>query len=114
MAHYGLSQLNNLQDKTTIKGRYLFFIFSLISLIYIKLNLINFEIFLNSLTFLNQFIILIGISSLITAFFYYIKITDLIFKFLLDIKFKFSKYQKYYNVNLYETIEAILLLEADR
>ena len=76
-------QLRELQDKTTPKGAYFFFSFSIVIFTFITIGIVIIESFLFPIKYLGIYILILSLASLITAFLYYIKPDILLLKFIL-------------------------------
>ena len=109
MTAYYTGQFRDIQDKTTYKGVYFFLSISIVFFI-INLNPDNnLSNFLNVFESFELYIIILSVSSISTAFFYYFKGEILIFKLIIILKNRKGKFPKYKNVKLHSGIDHIFI-----
>jgi len=109
MTAYYTGQFRDVQDKTTYKGVYFFLSISIVFFI-INLNPDNnLSNFLNVFESYELYIIILSVSSILTAFLYYFKGEILIFKLIIILKNRKGKFPKYKNVKLHSGIDHIFI-----
>ncbi len=109
MTAYYTGQFRDTQDKTTYKGAYFFLSISIVFFI-INLNPDNnLSNFLNVFESYELYIIILSVSSILTAFLYYFKGEILIFKLIIILKNRKGKFPKYKNVKLHSGIDHIFI-----
>ena len=109
MTTYYTGQFKDIQDKTTYKGVYFFLSISIVFFI-INLNPDNnLSNFLNVFESYELYIIILSVSSILTAFLYYFKGEILIFKLIIVLKNRKGKFPKYKNVKLHSGIDHIFI-----
>ncbi|KKM66671.1 hypothetical protein LCGC14_1478860 [marine sediment metagenome] len=109
MTAYYTGQFRDIQDKTTYKGVYFFLSISIVFFI-INLNPDNnLSNFLNIFESYELYIIILSVSSILTAFLYYFKGEILIFKLIIILKNRKGKFPKYKNVKLHSGIDHIFI-----
>lgn len=109
MSESYISKLTNLYDKTTLNGIYLFLSFTVILYVFYLNGIITNEIITNPTNSIDEYIILLSFVFLTTAFLYFIKIENVIFRLYLSLKGYIGGYHRLRNMNYRDSFNSIFI-----
>jgi len=111
MSQSGISQVKNLQDKTSLRGAYFFLAFSLMYLIFSAYPDFGIDPFNDPYKNLGFYIVILSISSIIAGVLYFLQIEILLFKFFIKHKSTLKFFREYGDVKLSSCIDHTFIME---
>lgn len=110
MSESSISEIRNLQDKTTLKGVYFFLSISITFLIMRIMPEIEINSFLDPVNSIENYILIISISSVFMAILYYLQLELFIFKKIIRIISKRNdNYPDYKGIQLQNSLDHLFL-----